>query len=384
MPLVYDPNTGQITEGPIPSGGTKVIALVDGLMQEVFVANNQVVADGDRDVSFPDSFDIADVLAGTLGPVFTQDSTDISDAVFQSLENFPDSFDTDDAADIEQLSATAFDSVQIGDQLQQVIQFVGENILATDDPVIGPLTLYDSLDTDDLADIEQLTATAFDSLDTDDLINATTITSTALDSWATSDLAVFGPLDIEESLAAADFRGDANLANATIYPNTVVSNTGFTNPANWADANPASVITLSASQSGGLGGGNSTTTNGDLIVSVGDVIFIPTQTVDSAQVEWTWTTSDTALLQTGNSVNVQLQYSLDEGGSWITFTTANTVGATSTSVLPITINPTQLNQLRFRAIGSVTSGSIALVGGATQNFTSGYVRLLFNATQVFP
>lgn len=339
------------------------------------------VGDGARDVSYIDSIDFGDKLAGTLGPVQTQDTVEILDAPFQSLGNFVDTIRVSATNTLEALSASARDSIQVSDKLQQVRQFVGENILATDDPVVGPVLLQDSLATTSSVENFNLIATPVDTITTSDARTAGQITTLQEDSTTVGDELPEVTNIVSESISVATARQDMVITTATLWPNTVDSNTGFTSPNNWIDVSEATLVTLSATQSGGLGG-SSQTTNGTLVVDCGSVTFTPAATISNATIEWQWQTSTpTALVQTGMSVNVSLAYSDDNGSSWTTLETITTPDASAVNSTIVAITSGQLNQLKFRATGSVASGTIAILGGATQNFQTGYIRIVFDALQ---
>lgn len=392
------------------------------------------IGDGDRDVSYDESIDISEELSGTLGPVNTDDSADVADTFVADDLTLQESLA---AADLLQAleGLVAADSIDIAEALSGTLGPVQaqDSIDATDDPVIGPLTVNDSGDVSDAPQAPDLAATAQDSIDIQAVIGQITQlkddSSRALDAFGPADGVVaesinqsdafgavsglqagdsasvsvvsdasldanapdsiaqgdsLGAIDLHspDSHVASDARQDASVSTARLWPNTVVSNSGWANPGGWADTNISSVATLTANQSGGLLGGSSQTTNGDLIVDCGNVTFTPAATVSSAAVQYQYSTSAGGLLQTGNAVNVNLQYSLNNGGSWTTLVNINSdglnPGAQSTA---ISVSSAQLNQIRFRAVGSVTSGTIAIVGGASQSCSINYIRLQFDAVQ---
>lgn len=389
--------------------------------------------DGDRDISYNDSFDISEQLAGTLGPVQTQDSTDFNDEFVARELVLQESLDaSDELRPIEGLAID--DSADFNDRLSGTIGPIAapDTLDATDDPVFGPLVLQDSFDTSVTASSD-LSATALDSFDVtarlgqitrfdqeqffaadafgeiqqlqvDDSVQANdelgaitglafgdmfdvgttsnaSITARNNDSFAASDLAVFGPLTFYDSLDAFDARGIATISNARLWPNTVVSNTGFTNPNNATDLSEATGAQISATQSGGLVGGNSVTVTGNIQISCPDINIVPTPSVSGVVIEVGYTTTASGGLQNGNSVSVAIDYSLNDGATWTTLVTATTPAQTANPTFPITATYAQLQQLRFRAVGQVVSGTTLVVGGANQTFQIRYARALFNASQ---
>lgn len=391
------------------------------------------VGDGDRDVSYIDSFDVSEQLAGTLGPVQTQDSIDVDDEFVAKELTLQESFDTtDDFGDISGLVLN--DSVDISERLSGTIGPISapDTFDTTDDPVFGPLVLQDSFDTSVEANSD-LTATALDSFDiaanlgqitrfddeeffandqfgeiqqlqVDDSVEAVddlgAISGLVLgetfdvgttanadldarnpDSFDAVDEIVAGPLTTFDSIDAFDLRGIATLTNARLWPNTVVSQSGMTTPNNLVDLNETTGASISVTQSGGLVGGNSQTANGNIRVSCANVNFNPDLVYTTAQIQWGWTTTASGGLQNGNSVNAVIEYSVNNGGSWLPLETVTTVAATGNPTLNVTVNTAQVNALEFRVTVTVVSGTTLVVGGANQTFSMRYFRIQFSGTQ---
>ena len=75
-----------------------------------------VIGEGDRDVSYVDSFDLSDQLAGTLGPVTAPDTLELSDTFVADAAVLQDSLDVADSLQaVRDLSAA--DSLDFADQL---------------------------------------------------------------------------------------------------------------------------------------------------------------------------------------------------------------------------------------------------------------------------
>lgn len=391
-----------------------------------------VVPAGDRDVTFLDSLAFSDAMAGTLGPVQTQDTIDLNDTFVASdarlqdsldvaddmgaisglrladsldfadalagtlgLVRAPDSIDladafaattlaTDDSLDISDASSATLTARQ-PDSMDMADQF-GAVTLRTDDSIdlgdsFGAVTLRvsDSIDVaDTFGAISKLAVD--DSLALDDAANATLDTSIP-DSLDIADLQTITALMPDDSVDISDARQNGDVTNARLWPNTVVSNSNFTNPNNLIDTNETTSADCTATQTGGVVGGSSVTVTGTIVVSCPNATITPTPTIANAQLQWGWTTSATAPLQTGNSVTMNIDYSVDDGTNWTTLETVTALGTTSDPTSNVTVTLAEINQLRFRATGDVVSGTIPIVGGATQTFSFRYCRIQFDASQ---
>jgi len=390
------------------------------------------VGTGDRDVSFPDSLDFSDQLAGTLGPVRSPDSVDLGDmfvardarlqdsllmidemgaitglAIADSLDladamagtlgpvRAPDSLNVSDVFSIDQLAvndsldvsdasdaalvARQPDSLDVTDQMGSIVAQPDDSLDVAD--AFGALTAtaQDSMDmADSFGAISNLAVA--DSLALNDAANATLDTSIP-DSLNLADAQTIGNLAVNDSIDAIDARQNAAITTARLWPNTVVSNSNFTTPNNLIDTNETTAAVLTATQTGGVVGGSSVTVTGTIVVSCPDATITPTPTIANAQLQWGWTTSATAALQTGNSVTMNIDYSVDDGTNWTTLETVTALGTTSDPTSNVTVTLAQINQLRFRATGNVISGTIPVLGGATQSFSFRYCRIQFDASQ---
>ena len=326
-----------------------------------------------------DSIDIADSLSGTLGPIRAPDTFDMADALVAGTLTVDDSIAFGDATTAT-LTATAPDSMDMADQFAAMTLRVDDSIDASD--ALGAITarVNDSIDmADTFGAITSLMVN--DSIAFGDAANAT-LTSHIPDSLAIADALKASTARAADSIDIPDARQNGVITTARLWPNTVVSNSNFTNPNNLIDTSESTSADCTATQSGGLLGGSSVTVTGTIVVSCPNATITPTPTISSAQLQWGWTTSATALLQTGNSVTMNIDYSINDGTSWTTLETVTALGTTSNPTSNVTITLAEINQLRFRATGNVVSGTIPLLGGATQTFSFRYCRIQFNATQV--
>lgn len=365
---VRTPDSLDLADKPV----TKSLLLHDSLD----VADDMGAISG---LHLADSIDFADALAGTLGPVRAPDSIDLADAFAAATLTANDSLDISDATTAT-LTARQPDSLDMADQFGAVTLRTNDSIDISD--AFGAVTLRvpDSIDiADTFAAISNLGVA--DSLDLNDAANATLDTSIP-DSLDLADLQTITALMPDDSMDVSDARQDGVITNARLWPNTVVSNSNFTNPNNLIDTSESTSADLTATQSGGLLGGSSVTVTGTIIVSCPNATITPTPTIANAQLQWGWTTSATALLQTGNSVTMNIDYSIDDGTNWTTLETVTALGTTSDPTSNVTVTLAQINQLRFRATGNVVSGTIPVLGGATQTFSFRYCRIQFGATQV--
>lgn len=377
-----------------------------------------------------DTSDVSDELAGTLGPVQTQDTVDTDDVPNFGPATLIESYDSDDIVNEISLDTTQQESIDLSDELQRVLIFTSVDTSPFDSLDIDELVVQEELDSSDfindistslgddilLSDaIGQIIQVGEDFFDSDDNFNISslvidnspdtldfindistslgdttdisnesfvTLSSDIPDSSVCSDLLFLQTLDVPDSIEFLTIRQDASGSNARLWPNSVVSNTGFTNPNNLIDLSEATATTISATQSDGLLGGNSVTVNGNIQVDCPSIDIVPPPSIINAQIQYGYTTTASGGLQNGNSVNVTIEYSLNNGGAWTNLSTVTTAATTQNPTANITLNYAQLNQLRFRAVGSVASGTTPLVGGANQTFQMRYFRIQFNFTQV--
>lgn len=405
--------TDELDAGPLVLGDTADVA-------DVFVVD---------EFRLQETADIADQLAGNLGPVQTQDSVDTRDVLDAGPLVLGDSADSDDAIIRTDLDAQAIDSadsddaineitlqaddsadaaddlgalplqivdeadaldafgattlqaddsISITDRVGQIVQWTDVSVDAADEIVIGPLSVRDETDSDDSVRVGPIALG--DSADTSTTVSAS-LDAQAPDSAETDDTFTAGALQTMDDFSLSDSRQGAAVTGARLWTDTVVSNSGFTNPANATDLSEATSATISATQSGGPLGGKSATVNGNIQLSCPDFVFVPSPGTSGAQLQYGYTTTESGGLQNGNSVNVAIDYSVNDGGSWTNLVTVTNTAQTADPTLSLALNYTQLRQLRFRAVGSVVSGTTVLTGGANQTFSLRYTRVQFNAGQ---
>lgn len=176
---------------PVTSVKTKIVEVVVG-------------GDGQRDIDFPDSIDISEALAGIIGPVQTQDSLDISTTLVVQELDLADSLDTDEAFTPLTLEPL-IESADLAVDLSGIIGPIRapDTLDATDDPVIGPLVVQDSLDTDERFTPIDL-APFLDSVDISEALAGVIgpiVTQASID--ATDD-PIIGPLVVQESFDTDD------------------------------------------------------------------------------------------------------------------------------------------------------------------------------------
>lgn len=188
---------------------------------------------------------------------------------------------------------------------------------------------------------------------------------------------------VSESVRAAD--DDAyTKATGNVWPDTVVSQTNFTNPASAVDkdANTSAVIQATSS---GLGNTTSNTTTGNITISAVKPAITDLTITSCILGVKTQIGAGSALSAT---VNMLLEYSLNDGASW---TSVATITAVSEGVLTRTVDLTaivggdwnKVDQMRFRASGSVTSGP-GVVTAVTCTFQLFYARLEIVAERTYP
>lgn len=328
---------------------------------------------------FQESIDISDRLSGTLGPVRAPDSLNVADSLNVGSLVLIDTVGISDNTDVD-LSADYLDSFVVTDKLREIIQFRNEEFFVSDGLEDIRLQLYDTTSISDT--FAPITGLVFGEMLDFGAVADAMISSDIPDNFTISDRVDFGSLDIPDSLSVSDQRGEASVTNARLWPNTVVSNTGFTNPNNMIDLSEATAAQISATQSGGLVGGNSTTVNGNIQVSCPDINVVPNPSITGVQIQAGWTTTASGGLQSGNSVSVAIEYSLNDGGSWTLLQQVTTTAGTGNPTANISANYAQIQAIRFRAVGSVVSGTTVLVGGANQTFQFRYARVQFNASQI--
>lgn len=391
------------------------------------------VGDGDRDISYPDSFALFDQLSGTIGPIFAPDSFDLSDTFVADDLTLQESIDFDD--EFNTISGLVLnDSIDFTDQLSGTIGPIAapDTFDLTDDPVLGPLVFQESIDFSTLHTLDDLTATAPDSIDFSDamreIIQFVGEEIDLADAFADVDLTAQESIDISDqfheldqlqvgdSIDLSDVRTAGQITTATPdsldfddafadiqqlqlmntmlgfsdvigtaevdltnWPDAQVSNSGWANVANMLDTNTGTAATLSASSSGALGtGGTENDTDGDLIASFPDMSFDILE-INEVILEWSITVTTTGIQLGAGSCAIDYQYSTDNGGSWTTFF-AQTAQNGSTSTLDISgvigNDLAKLNNFRVRGVGTTSSGTGLLSVSTTANWF--YARLQIN------
>lgn len=330
-----------------------------------------VIGAGDTDILFEDSFDISEQLAGTLGPIQTQDTVDISDAPDVGPFSTQDSVATDDAAIVGLLDALALESLVVSDVVSETVggpQFPDE--FDTDDsPDIRPVFFESLIIGPDAAFIDSATITPLDSLAFADVVGEVTMDSIQLDSFDTDD-----KFDTDlvggDSLTANDVVTVGTLT-ATEYAAATTATTGMTDPSNVLENDTNTFAECSAAASG-LGGLTSNDTNFTMAVSMSDLdiddFWSSWDDVD-VHFEWSFATDGTALDANGGH-DMDWEYSLDDGGVWTTLAandhlnhgtlgigTTDAKATTSFDLTGVLDSQTEFNQLRLRATGLVRSGT---------------------------
>lgn len=332
-----------------------------------------------EDLFVGDSADFADQLSGTLGPIMAPDSLDATDVLQAVDARAAESVDVSDFVPMPNLDSVAQDSLDFSDRLGPLYQIEDDSLHISDALGNPDLTAPDSMSVSDL--LRAMDGPQFlEMLDFGDTA-LPELDAAALDTIDISDILEAMRARAADSLDVSDARQDADVTTARLWPNTQISNTGFTTPENWRDTNESTAAVLTIAQTSSLVSGSSQTLNGTLIVSCADVTFTPTATISSVTITMAWSTVASGGLQSGNSVNINLDYSTNDGSSWTTLATVTTVAGSGAPTATPSLTQTQINQLRFRATGSVTSGTTAVLGGATQTFNALYARVQFNASQ---
>lgn len=158
------------------------------IFEEETIVIIQEIVSGDTDVDYIDSFDLADSLAGTLGPVNAIDSLDISDELKVSEFNAQDSTDISDELD-------AIYGPVVGDSLDLADQLSG---------TLGPVNAQDSFDVSELLRLDEFNAQ--DSLDVADQLSTDGFGTDLDDSLDFADQlsGTLGPVNAQDSTDIAD------------------------------------------------------------------------------------------------------------------------------------------------------------------------------------
>jgi hypothetical protein len=144
-----------------------------------------------------------------------------------------------------------------------------------------------------------------------------------------------------------------------LWPNSVVSETGFTNSQNMLDKSNATFASCSSSSSGAVGsGGTEESTVCDFEVSVLDT-ELDDLTIDFVELSWAISATTTGIQTSAGQCIIDYQYSINNG-TWVTFF-AQTAQTASTSSLVVTGeiegNWQLIKDIKFRAVGEVRSGT---------------------------
>lgn len=312
-----------------------------------------------------ETIDISEALAGTLGPVQTQDSIDATDDPVVDSLTVQEGFDASDAPGMPDVAATAPDSIDITDQLGQITQFRDDSGVAWDDFAPVNLIVAESIDQSD--EFAPITGLVYGEMaDVSVVANADIATDITDSLDMPDDLQAMRP-QADDSVDIFDALVDSTLS-ATEYGQAVVSQSNIDNPNNCLENNAGTFAESFVRDAGGLGAGSQDETF-DLVVSAGDPNFTSLlDDITSVVLNWEWSyeTNNTA----GNAgYNFTIEYSLNDGSSWATaFTRTATTGGLGGETIPATTetlditatvgdNQTLLQQLRWRVRGTNTSGS---------------------------
>jgi hypothetical protein len=164
---------------------------------------------------------------------------------------------------------------------------------------------------------------------------------------------------IEESSTAGIDPSRLEVDVSFLWPDLLVTGTGFTNTQNMLDKSDTTFASCSSSSSGGLGtGGTEETTTCDFEVSVLDP-ELDDLTINLVELSWQIGSSTAGAQLNAGQCLIDYQYSITSG-VWVTFF-AQTAQAVSTSSLVITGDIggdwQLIKDIKFRAIGEVRSGT---------------------------
>lgn len=329
-----------------------------------------VVVAGDLDILWVDSFAVADAMAGTLGPIQTQDSIVVTDDPDMGPATLEETFGTDDDAFIDAGTVTPTDSFISVDVIldQLTLANFGDTFDATDTPA-GTVTLPDTFGTDDDATLTGGTVSPADTVRFADARGDTAGQMTLPDTFdLEAELAALVS-SVAETFGAADTVVGSTLGG-TEYAAATTATTGMTNPANVVGNNTSSFAECSAAASG-VGGTTSNDTTFTMAVSMSDLDvddYLTSWTNVDVFFEWSFVTDGTAVAADGGH-DMDWQYSLNDGGSWTTLAANDhlnhgTAGVGNDAKQTTTFDLTgvldsqgEFNQLRVRANGLVRSGT---------------------------
>lgn len=245
----------------------------------------------------------------------------------------------------------------------------------SDSPNIGPIVLADSSAVSDAA-AALIVTRQDDSLATSDQASSTIITrrGDSLASSETQDTTI----NLVDKGSASDVRQDAEIDSVS-SANVVEANSAFSNPGNLVDVSDATASSLTATRTAFS---NSVTTTGNIEVSLPDLSITPDPSVVSVELQWGWSTrvGGANIARSGNSVNIDIEYSTNNGSTFTLLENVTTPVDSSDGTTSITATYSQIQALRFRVSGSVTSGTNATLN-ASQVFNIFYTRASLSLIQ---
>lgn len=391
----------------------------------------EFVGSGDTDVDYVDSVNVGDAMSGTLGPFAAQDTADAADMLVVTSFNARDTVDaSDQMGAITGLKAN--DSVAIDDRLAGTLGPVNaqDSLDLTDAPRVGPFSVQDSINISDAPYPPLLTAMDEESINISDamapIINKDNESLDVRDAFGTTITRVSDSVDISDFLTSPISRvqdsfdlGDSRSSasgtalfvdsidfgdqfgiigtaqesidlndnrspvsfSGILWPNTTVSNTGWTNPGNVIDTNTGTAATCAATSSGlGGTGGTQNTTTCDLIISCANPT-LSDWTISDVTIDWVISAAQSGTPLTAGQCNINYQYSLNDGTSWTTFFTQTALNGSTSSLSLGALTATQVNQLRFRAVGSVLSGTGLLPVTTTASWN--FIRATITASKTY-
>jgi hypothetical protein len=227
------------------------------------------------------------------------------------------------------------------DSIAAVIQALTDESLAPTDVIGIETTISES----DLSAVEDVTGTVASFVVQDS------------ESTATDEISIKAGVK-ENSLAGTD-PSRLEVDVSFLWPNLLVSGTGFTETENMLDKSNATFASCSSSSSGAVGsGGTEETTVCDFEVSVLDP-ELDDLTIDFVEISWEVSAATTGVQTSAGQCIIDYQYSINNS-TWVTFF-AQTAQTASTSSLVITGDIggdwQLIKDIKFRAVGEVRSGT---------------------------
>lgn len=352
------------------------------------------VGDGDRDVAVEDSVAFSDALAGTLGPVQTQDSFVATDDPVVGPAVVGDSVAVADAFAPTVDGPNLPDSAAFADALAGTLGPV-QTIDSTDftDRIdIGPVTTYDTVDTDDTISLFTLDTVDDDSFSVADEALVYLLTSAEDDSLDVADMLGTPVVSLPPAVVAVSDAKNEDL-DGTSFAQSTVTATLIDNAAN-SHGDTANAATSTVSDGGGLGAPSQTEAF-TLVVGLGGIsIDAALEDITSVTVDFDWahTNNRNATTSTGVACSYDFDFdvSFNDGGSWTTLQTFANADADGITVARNTVTHDvtatvgddygSLDEIRLRVTGTNTSGD-GLLGVLTSTSTISFhrFRLIFSA-----